>query len=144
MFQNWYNEINKWLKGKLNALAIDSGTKTEIDSKLKGFMSTFGRRPVNPVLIISYETFRLHAHVLHQGEVGLVLCDEVCASHHGADSFTNLVMINSLCLYTVSKPTQGDPSSTPHTHAHLTHALCLVGPQPSVKGRASLLIMLYH
>uniref|UniRef100_A0A0P4W6W4 DNA repair and recombination protein RAD54-like n=2 Tax=Scylla olivacea TaxID=85551 RepID=A0A0P4W6W4_SCYOL len=76
LVKNWYNEINKWLKGKLNALAIDSGTKTEIDSKLKGFMSTFGRRPINPVLIISYETFRLHAHVLHQGEVGLVLCDE--------------------------------------------------------------------
>ncbi|XP_050700626.1 DNA repair and recombination protein RAD54-like [Eriocheir sinensis] len=76
LVKNWYNEINKWLKGKLNALAIDSGTKTEIDGKLKGFMSTFGRRPVNPVLIISYETFRLHAHALHQGEVGLVLCDE--------------------------------------------------------------------
>lgn len=41
-----------------------------------GFMNTFGRRPVNPVLIISYETFRLHASVLHRGEVGLVLCDE--------------------------------------------------------------------
>lgn len=39
-------------------------------------MNTFGRRPVNPILIISYETFRLHAKVLHQGEVGLVLCDE--------------------------------------------------------------------
>lgn len=39
-------------------------------------MNTFGRRPVNPVLIISYETFRLHAKALHAGEVGLVLCDE--------------------------------------------------------------------
>ena len=37
-------------------------------------MNTFGRRPVNPILIISYETFRLHAKVLHKGEVGLVLC----------------------------------------------------------------------
>ena len=26
--------------------------------------------------ILSYETFRLHASVLHQSEVGLVLCDE--------------------------------------------------------------------
>lgn len=77
ILQNWYNEINKWLKGKLNALAIDSGTKSQIDSNLKGFMMTVGRRPVTPVLIISYETFRVHAHVLHQGEVGLVLCDEV-------------------------------------------------------------------
>lgn len=77
MFQNWQNEINKWLKGQLNSLAIDSGGKAEIDRNLEGFMMTHGRRPVNPVLIISYETFRLHAHVLHQGEVGLVLCDEV-------------------------------------------------------------------
>ena len=36
-----------------------------------------GRRAVTPILIISYETFRLHAHVLHQGAVGLVICDEV-------------------------------------------------------------------
>ena len=28
------------------------------------------------IQILSYETFRLHATVLHQGEVGLVLCDE--------------------------------------------------------------------
>lgn len=41
------------------------------------FMKSFGRRPVNPILIISYETFRLHANVLHQGEVGMVICDEV-------------------------------------------------------------------
>ena len=30
-----------------------------------------------PVLIISYEAFRLHAPVLHNGTVGLVICDEV-------------------------------------------------------------------
>jgi len=41
-------------------------------------MHTYSRRPVNPILIISYETFRLHSSVLHKGEVGLVLCDEVC------------------------------------------------------------------
>ncbi|WAR23728.1 RAD54-like protein [Mya arenaria] len=40
------------------------------------FMSQRGRRVCNPVLIISYETFRLHASVLHHGEVGLVICDE--------------------------------------------------------------------
>lgn len=34
-------------------------------------------RVVTPILIISYETFRLHAEVLHRGKVGLVICDEV-------------------------------------------------------------------
>ena len=41
------------------------------------FMQQKGRRVTNPVLIISYETFRLHAAVLHKGAVGLVICDEV-------------------------------------------------------------------
>ena len=77
MLQNWYNEINKWLSGRVNALVIDSSSKDKIDKDLEGFMHTYSRRPVNPILIISYETFRLHSSVLHNGEVGLVLCDEV-------------------------------------------------------------------
>ncbi len=36
-----------------------------------------GHRVPNPVLIISYETFRLHAAVMHKSEVGLLICDEV-------------------------------------------------------------------
>lgn len=76
LVKNWYNEINKWLSGRVNALSIDSGSKSEIDKNLNCFMQTYSRRPVNPILIISYETFRLHAQVLHQSEVGLVLCDE--------------------------------------------------------------------
>lgn len=46
------------------------------------FMQQRGRRICNPVLIISYETFRLHASVLHSGEVGLVICDEVTTVIH--------------------------------------------------------------
>lgn len=74
--KNWYNEIFKWLNNKVKPLAIDGGSKADIDAKLTGFMKTYGRRCVNPILIISYETFRLHSHILHQDEVGLVLCDE--------------------------------------------------------------------
>lgn len=64
------------MKNRVQPLAIDGGKKADIDAKLAGFMKTYGRRCVNPILIISYETFRLHAHALHQDEVGLVLCDE--------------------------------------------------------------------
>jgi len=39
-------------------------------------ISAGGRRLPTPVLIISYETFRLHAHVLAKGEIGCVICDE--------------------------------------------------------------------
>lgn len=76
LVKNWYNEIFKWLGNRVKPLAIDGGSKTEIDQKLTGFMKTYGRRCANPILIISYETFRLHSYVLHKDEVGLVLCDE--------------------------------------------------------------------
>ncbi|XP_034942944.1 DNA repair and recombination protein RAD54-like [Chelonus insularis] len=76
LVKNWYNEIFKWLGNRVKPLAIDGGSKSDIDMKLNGFMKTYGRRCVNPILIISYETFRLHSHVLHSDEVGLVLCDE--------------------------------------------------------------------
>ncbi|NXD00890.1 RAD54 protein, partial [Certhia familiaris] len=41
-----------------------------------GFMNQRGLRVPSPILIISYETFRLHAEVLQKGSVGLVICDE--------------------------------------------------------------------
>ena len=41
------------------------------------YMMSSGRRNPQAVLIISYETFRLHANILHRGTVGLVICDEV-------------------------------------------------------------------
>ncbi|KAK3733948.1 hypothetical protein QZH41_010769 [Actinostola sp. cb2023] len=39
-------------------------------------MAQQGSRTPTPVLIISYETFRLHAAQLHKGSVGMIICDE--------------------------------------------------------------------
>ena len=33
--QNWHKEIDKWLGGRVHPLAIDSGTKEQIDSSLR-------------------------------------------------------------------------------------------------------------
>lgn len=30
-----------------------------------------------PVLVISYETFRIYSEILNRSEVGIVICDEV-------------------------------------------------------------------
>ncbi|XP_036111313.1 DNA repair and recombination protein RAD54-like isoform X3 [Molossus molossus] len=76
LVKNWYNEVGKWLGGRIQPLAIDGGSKDEIDQKLEGFMNQRGARVPSPILIISYETFRLHAGVLQKGSVGLVICDE--------------------------------------------------------------------
>ncbi|XP_068395899.1 DNA repair and recombination protein RAD54-like isoform X1 [Eschrichtius robustus] len=76
LVKNWYNEVGKWLGGRIQPLAIDGGSKDEIDQKLEGFMNQRGARVPSPILIISYETFRLHVGVLRRGSVGLVICDE--------------------------------------------------------------------
>ncbi|XP_020780104.1 DNA repair and recombination protein RAD54-like [Boleophthalmus pectinirostris] len=76
LVRNWYNEVGKWLGTRVTPLAIDGGSKDEIDRQLTNFISQRGLRVPTPILIISYETFRLHAHVLHKGKVGLIICDE--------------------------------------------------------------------
>lgn len=52
---------------------MDGGSDAK--KKLQQFMQGQGRTAI-PVLIISYETFRMHADILHSREIGLVLCDE--------------------------------------------------------------------
>lgn len=47
----------------------------DVKKKLTQFMQTQGRMAI-PLLIISYETFRMHAEILHSREIGLVMCDE--------------------------------------------------------------------
>ncbi|XP_064415845.1 DNA repair and recombination protein RAD54-like isoform X2 [Latimeria chalumnae] len=76
LVKNWYNEVGKWLGGRVEPLAIDGGSKEEIDRKLANFMNQRGLRIPSPILIISYETFRLHAEVLHKGHADLIICDE--------------------------------------------------------------------
>lgn len=34
LVKNWYNEVGKWLGGRIQPLAIDGGSKEDIDKKL--------------------------------------------------------------------------------------------------------------
>lgn len=79
LVKNWGNEIKKWLGNKLAAMVIDSGSKAEIDKNIEYFVTPArgrARRRQYPVLIISYETLRIHSYALKGEEVGLMLCDE--------------------------------------------------------------------
>uniref|UniRef100_A0A915EBH9 DNA repair and recombination protein RAD54-like n=1 Tax=Ditylenchus dipsaci TaxID=166011 RepID=A0A915EBH9_9BILA len=76
LVKNWDKEIAKWLGGRVNSLPIDSGKKEDIIKNLEAFMQQMAKRNPTPVIIISYETFRLYIDILHKSEIGLVICDE--------------------------------------------------------------------
>lgn len=77
LVKNWYNEFGKWLGFRINALALDNNSTKEMTTKtLEQFMANQSQRSGTPVLILSYETFRLYADVLNNSEVGMLLCDE--------------------------------------------------------------------
>lgn len=76
LVKNWYNEFFKWLGNRVHALAIANESKEKTTELLTNFMLNQSSRCGAPVLIVSYETFRLYSHILNQSEVGLVLCDE--------------------------------------------------------------------
>lgn len=58
-------------------MSIDGGGKEKVESNITSFMQNYSKRPANPVMVISYETFRNYAHILQKGLIGLVICDEV-------------------------------------------------------------------
>lgn len=80
LVKNWGNEFVKWLgPGRVSTMVIDGGSSSDIDKNIEYFMTPstcrLRQRPY-PVLIISYETLRIHSAALKGGEVGLLLCDE--------------------------------------------------------------------
>uniref|UniRef100_A0A224X7V6 DNA repair and recombination protein RAD54-like n=1 Tax=Panstrongylus lignarius TaxID=156445 RepID=A0A224X7V6_9HEMI len=77
LVKNWANEIKKWLSGRVNTVAVEGGGTQLVEEQVRNFMTApSGRRNTHPVLIISYETFRIHSKMLHSSPIGLVLCDE--------------------------------------------------------------------
>lgn len=62
----------------MNTVAVEGGGTKVVEGQIRDFMNALpGRRNTHPILVISYETFRIHAKILHSAPVGLVLCDEV-------------------------------------------------------------------
>lgn len=76
LVKNWYNEFGKWLGSRVNAYAVENTSKEDTTRRLTQYMASQSQRTGSPVLIISYETFRMYTHILNASEVGLLLCDE--------------------------------------------------------------------
>ncbi|KAM0895634.1 hypothetical protein ACQ4PT_023723 [Festuca glaucescens] len=74
LVSNWEAEISKWLKGKVHLLALCESTRADVLSGIGSFLKPFSRLQV---LIISYETFRMHSSKFEiPGSCDLLICDE--------------------------------------------------------------------
>ena len=74
------------------------------------FARQMGRRIPTPILIISYETFRLHADHIYKAKIGLVVCDEGHRLKNSENqTYTALDKIDCRCRILISgTPIQND------------------------------------
>ncbi len=77
LVKNWESEIIMWLNGDCKCLALSESTRKDVISTITLFLST----PQYKVLILSYETFRIHSSQFTSGKhsgspCDLMICDE--------------------------------------------------------------------
>ncbi|OVA15799.1 SNF2-related [Macleaya cordata] len=74
LVSNWESEIKKWVGERLQLIALCESTRDDVVSGIDSFI-----RPRSPiqVLIVSYETFRMHSSKFDKsGSCDLLICDE--------------------------------------------------------------------
>ena len=74
LVSNWDSECEKWLKGRVRTLPIAESCRSDVIAAIAQYLSP---RNQTPVLILSYETFRIHsARFSKPGCCDLLICDE--------------------------------------------------------------------
>ncbi|KAL7246856.1 hypothetical protein ACSBR2_001880 [Camellia fascicularis] len=74
LVSNWEAEINKWVGERVHLVALCESTRDDVVSGIDNFTSPRSRLQV---LIVSYETFRMHSSKFnHDGSCDLLICDE--------------------------------------------------------------------
>ncbi|KAF3607253.1 hypothetical protein DY000_02049928 [Brassica cretica] len=74
LVSNWEAEIKKWVGDRIQLIALCESTRDDV---LSGIDSFTRPRSALQVLIISYETFRMHSSKFGQtGSCDLLICDE--------------------------------------------------------------------
>ena len=108
LVNNWAAEIKKWLGERIVPLALAEVTRDEAVRNITAFLTT----SAYPVLIISYETFRIHAERFHAAPdaCDLLICDEAHRLKNEA-TLTNQALGKLSCLRRVllsGTPMQND------------------------------------
>lgn len=74
LVSNWEAEINKWVGERVKLVALCESTRDDVVSGIESFINTCSNIQV---LIVSYETFRMHSSKFsNSGSCDLLICDE--------------------------------------------------------------------
>ncbi|KAD2806103.1 hypothetical protein E3N88_39480 [Mikania micrantha] len=74
LVSNWEAEIKKWVGERVKLVALCESSRDDVISSIDNFRSKHSRLQV---LIVSYETFRMHSSKLNDSEsCDLLICDE--------------------------------------------------------------------
>ncbi|XP_042427998.1 DNA repair and recombination protein RAD54-like [Zingiber officinale] len=74
LVSNWESEIDKWIGRKIRVVALCETTRADVLSGIESFLNPCS---AFQVLIISYETFRMHSSKFDKnGSCDLLICDE--------------------------------------------------------------------
>ncbi|KAJ8558441.1 hypothetical protein K7X08_005207 [Anisodus acutangulus] len=74
LVSNWEAEISKWVGERVKLVALCESTRDDVVSGIESFINPFSNLQV---LIVSYETFRMHSSKFSDsGSCNLLICDE--------------------------------------------------------------------
>ncbi|GAB4853963.1 DNA-dependent ATPase protein rad54 [Ancistrocladus abbreviatus] len=74
LVSNWETEIRKWVGERVHFIALCESSRDDVVSGIENFISPCS---MLQVLIVSYETFRMHSSKFSQsGSCDLLICDE--------------------------------------------------------------------
>ncbi|MES1914023.1 MAG: hypothetical protein MHM6MM_006157 [Cercozoa sp. M6MM] len=77
LVRNWQKEIVQWLGPAACRIYVAQGNRAKVIEMVEGWKRSSQMPRARPVLIVSYETLRLHIDRVNEvGEVGVVVCDE--------------------------------------------------------------------
>jgi DNA repair and recombination RAD54-like protein len=81
LVKNWEDEFRKWLiNSRLRLAVIDGGGKDVIERKITDFVTggatSMGKPSHTPLLILSYDTLRVHRELFGSHRIGLLVADE--------------------------------------------------------------------
>ena len=94
LVSNWANEIKKWCGSRIKCVALSESSREKAIMGIADFLSP---RREYPVLIVSYETFRLHVEKFDtESSCDFLICDEAHRLKN-AETLTYTALANLPC-----------------------------------------------